>query len=66
MKSVWGWLNGKKRTIAEVYWGFAIPAVTLWFDGQPPFEVARIIALVGLALTYIGLGHATVKKVVGG
>jgi hypothetical protein len=61
--SIWKYLSGKKRNIALIYWSLLVPAITIiWPEGAPP-EVGKISSLVGLVLSYLGLGHAAAKKV---
>jgi hypothetical protein len=63
IKKAWGYLSGKKRNIALLYWSILVPAITiLWPEGAPP-EVHKTSALIGLTLSYLGLGHAAIKKV---
>lgn len=62
----WNWLSGKKTKIAAMYWGLAVPMVAIiWPEGAPVY-VVKGIAIAGLILTYFGLGHAAVKKYIGG
>ena len=62
LKKFWNYLSGKKRTIALVYWSLLVPAVSiLWPEGAPP-EVAKTSSLIGLVLSFVGLGHAAVKS----
>lgn len=63
MKKLWNWLSGKKRTIAEMYWGLWIPiALFLPSAGvQLPTKVTLWSGIVGLLFTYLGLGHAAIK-----
>ena len=65
-REIWNWLSGKKRTIAEIYWGVAVPAVTIVWPEGAPAEVVKVVAVIGLVLTYLGLGHAAVKQMAGG
>ena len=60
--NIWKSLSGKKRNIALIYWSLLVPAMTIvWPEGAPP-EVGKISSLVGLVLSYLGLGHAAIKK----
>ena len=62
VKKLWGLLSGKKRNIALIYWSLLVPAVTIiWPEGAPP-EIHKASAIVGLILSYLGLGHAAIKK----
>ena len=59
---IWTYLSGKKRNIALIYWSLVVPAITiLWPDGAPA-EVHKTSSLIGLFLSYLGLGHAAIKK----
>jgi hypothetical protein len=61
----WKLLDGKKRTIASVYWMILIPSMlVVWPDGYPqgfPLTFYKCVTILGLILTSIGLGHASVK-----
>lgn len=56
----WTWLSGKKRTIAELYWGIWIP-VTQLSNMDIPAQVLKWSAVLGVVLTYAGLTHAAIK-----
>ena len=59
---LWKFLSGKKRTIALLYWSIGLPAISiLWPEGAPA-EVYKATSIVGLSLSYLGLGHAAVKN----
>lgn len=63
MQKLWNWFNGKKRTIAEMYWGLWIP-IMLFLPSAGvviPSKVTLWSGIAGLTLTYLGLGHAAVK-----
>ena len=63
LKKFWVYLSGKKRTIALVYWPLLVPAVSiLWPEGAPA-EVVKTTSMIGLILSFVGLGHAAVKTV---
>lgn len=65
-KKVWNYFSGKKRNMALIYWSLLAPAITvLWPEGVPS-EVAKGSTIFGLVLSYLGLGHAAVKKVSAG
>ena len=62
LKALWDKLSGKKRNIALIYWSVLVPALTiLWPDGAPA-EINKTSSIIGLFLTYLGLGHAAIKK----
>jgi hypothetical protein len=62
-KKAWKYFSGKKRNIALIYWSLLVPAITIiWPDGAPA-EVHKTSSLIGLFLSYLGLGHAAIKKV---
>lgn len=66
MRKLWAALSGKKRTIAALYWGIVLPSMPIvWPDGVPE-NINKIAVITGLVLTYMGLGHAAIKKYVGG
>jgi hypothetical protein len=60
----WKWLSGKKRTIALIYWTILVPSVTVIWPEQIPQNITTLLGVVGLVLSALGLGHATVKQVV--
>ncbi len=62
LKNVWVWLSGKKRTIAGLWWGVAIPAVAILYPEGAPEWLDNTIKIVGVALTWLGLGNAGVKS----
>ena len=64
MKKFWNWLSGKKTAIAAGYWGLAIPIVPMIWDQGVPDDVNKAVKIVGLVLTYFGLGHKVMKGVV--
>lgn len=58
----WKYLSGKKRTIALTYWTLLVPATTiLWPEGAPD-AIDKTSSMIGLILSFIGLGHAAVKS----
>lgn len=62
LKKLWDFLSGKKRNIALIYWSIVVPAISiLWPDGAPQ-EVYKTSSIIGLILSYLGLGHAAAKK----
>ena len=62
MGKLWNWLDGKKRTIALIYWTMWIPAMTLIWPTTIPHKVALWSGLAGLMFSFIGLGHAMYKS----
>jgi len=56
------WLNGKKVILAGMYWGVAVPVIAIV---HPAAEITKAVEIVGLLLTYAGLGHKAVKKYMG-
>lgn len=62
LKKFWVYLSGKKRTIALTYWALIVPAITIMWPEGAPSEVTKVSGMVGLILSYIGLGHAAAKK----
>jgi len=63
LSKTWNYLSGKKRNIALIYWSLLLPATTILWPEGPPIEIAKTSSLIGLILSYLGLGHAAVKKV---
>jgi len=62
IKKIWAWLDGKKRTIACVYWSAWVPAVAIVWPTTVPHKIAIISGLAGLVFSLLGLGHAAIKK----
>lgn len=69
---LWSWLNGKKRTIASLYWVVLVPSmIVIWPNGYPegfPLIFYKCVTIFGFLLSALGLGHAafkakTIKKV---
>jgi len=62
MKGFWKWLDGKKRTIGLVYWSVTIPVIEImWPHGGAPENLDKGVAVAGVLLSAIGLGHASMK-----
>ena len=59
----WKLLDGRKRTISVIYWTLLVPAVAIIWPDQAPPAIAKILALIGLAFSALGLGHAAVKQI---
>jgi len=57
------WFDGKKTTIAAFYWGFITPALPIYYGSFEaiPEDVMKVCGIIGLFLTYLGLGHKGVK-----
>lgn len=66
LKSFWKIINGKKRTIALIYWTILVPSITvIWPDGYTTafsMVFAKTVTIVGFALSAVGLGHAAIKS----
>lgn len=63
MIKLWNWLDGKKSKIALIYWSVVIPALPVIFDKGVPDNVSKVVTIIGLALSGLGLGHATIKAI---
>lgn len=63
MRRIWNWLNGKKTTIAAIYWTVMLPLVKIIYENGVPDDVEKILGAIGLVLAYVGLGHKIVKNV---
>ena len=61
----WKFLDGRKRTIALIFWTVMIPAEGILWPDQAPPSVAKTIAIIGLLFSALGLGHAAVKQIIG-
>lgn len=62
IKKFWDVLNGKKRTIALVYWTlFEMLSV---LPVMIPEDINAVIVKIGVMLSALGLGHAAVKKTI--
>lgn len=65
MLKFWNLINGKKRTIALLYWSVLVPSMlVIWPDGYPegfPLIFYKIVTIFGFLLSALGLGHAAVK-----
>lgn len=57
----WAWLSGKKRNIALIYWTIVIPSMVVVWPAGAPESISKAIAVIGIALSALGLGHAVVK-----
>jgi len=62
-REFWAYLSGKKRNIACAWWGLVIPMYGYLQEMHVavPHWAVIVVALVGLVLTYLGLGHAAIK-----
>jgi hypothetical protein len=61
MDKVWRWFNGKKRSLALVYWSVVIPALPVVYPTGVPDDVNKIVVVLGIALSALGVGHSVVK-----
>ena len=61
LKAFWTYLNGKKTTIAALYWGTVMPGLLVLYPAGVPGNVNKWVTLVGLLLTSLGLGHKAAK-----
>lgn len=63
---IWQILNGKKRTIALLYWSVLVPSMmVIWPNGFPEgFALIfyKAVTIFGFFLSAVGLGHAAIKK----
>jgi len=61
----WQVLSGKKRTIALLYWSVLVPSMmVIWPSGFPegfPLIFYKVVTIIGLLLSAVGLSHAAVK-----
>lgn len=62
LKKIWNWLDGKKTTIACIYWTVVVPGMTVIWPTNPPANVSKTVMIVGLIFSALGLGHAAIKK----
>jgi len=62
MKRFFAWLDGKKTAIAAGYWTIAVPVVQIVFPEGAPSQLNKGVAIVGVLLTAIGLGHKAIKE----
>jgi hypothetical protein len=66
LKSFWQTLNGKKRTIALLYWSVLVPSMlVIWPNGFPEgfaLNFYKAVTIFGFLLSALGLGHAAIKK----
>jgi hypothetical protein len=63
MRKLWNWFSGKKTTIATAYWTAMLPAVKIIYDTGVPDDVELILGGIGLALSFLGLGHKAAKNI---
>ncbi|MDD5650084.1 MAG: hypothetical protein PHF86_06675 [Candidatus Nanoarchaeia archaeon] len=63
---LWRLINGRKRTIALIYWSVLIPSIAvIWPNGCPdgfPLVFSKSVTIFGFLLSALGLGHAAVKS----
>jgi hypothetical protein len=62
LKSTWVWLNGKKRNIACLYWSVLVPTFQIVYPEGIPSGINKPFLIIGIILSAVGLGHATVKN----
>lgn len=64
-KKIWNVLNGRKRTIALIYWAVVVPSLmVIWPDGfhtHTAMITYKVCTIFGFVLSALGLGHAAVK-----
>lgn len=58
----WKWLDGKKRTIAEIYWFLSGTIILIWVPQGLTGVPLKIQLSIGAIFSFIGLGHAVFKK----
>lgn len=61
----WKWLDGKKSKIALAYWTIVIPSLPVLYPAGVPDTMEKIVTVIGISLSAIGLGHAGYKAVQG-
>jgi hypothetical protein len=61
LMGIWNFFDGKKRTIAILYWSIVVPALVIIWPDHIPAVIAKTSAITGLILSALGLGHAAVK-----
>lgn len=62
LRSFWNWLDGRKRTIALIYWSIVVPCMGVIWPVNAPGAVSKTVTIVGLILSAVGLGHAAIKS----
>lgn len=55
------WLNGKKTAIAAFYNSVTWPAMLILFDNAPDPMLVKANMIIGLMLTFLGVGHKIQK-----
>ena len=65
IEKIWSWLNGKKTTIACIYWAVVVPSLmVIWPDGYHTHTAMityKVCTIFGFVLSAVGLGHAAAK-----
>ena len=56
------YFNGKKTAIAAFYNSATWPALLIVFDNAPEPWMVKTNLIIGLMLTFAGLGHKAVKS----
>jgi len=62
-KKFWTWLNGKKTVVACFYWSLALPIMAVMYPTGAPEQLDKAVTIVGLCLSYLGLGHKVKKHI---
>lgn len=63
MSKFWKALDGKKTGIAAAYWGIVLPILPIIYDSGIPDNIEKATKVIGLVLTYLGLGHKAMKRI---
>lgn len=63
LSQIWTWLNGKKSTIATIYWTIVMPSLTVIYPNGIPSPIDKVTVLIGTLLGALGLGHKLVKTI---
>jgi hypothetical protein len=59
---VWKALDGKKTFIATLWWTVTVPAIAILWPEHVPAFISKTQQLVGLMLSFIGIGHKAAKS----
>lgn len=62
MRDLWNWFDGKKTVIAAFYMAVTWPTIMIIFDNEPSDVLIKVNMIIGISLTFLGLGHKLVKK----
>ena len=63
MNKIWNWFDGKKTTIAVIYWTAISNFIPIWFASGLPSPWDKVNLTIGTMLSVLGLGHKFVKAV---